>query len=200
MKVKVPRRSNYRDSNDGFIPPPIPFERPAARELEKDQYLALKLKSVPGSATSLEYTLNVPYFQSGMGGEWIKFLENLERVFVGQDLQSGPNKFSMTRRLLAGDSLSHFNNHAVSLVEKEGVPNKTEDTFKACIRAVTKTIMGKKALLTQKRYMRRILRKPKRYPSGSTLLGSLNLTSTWNPFLHTRAALSVFHQTKSWNT
>ena len=121
MKVKVQRRS-YKESNDGFVPPPIPFERPEARELEKDQYLALKLKSVAGSASSLEYTLNVPYFQSGTAEEWIKFLQNLERVFVGQDLQNGPNKFSMTRRLLAGSSLSSFDAHAASLEKTEGVP------------------------------------------------------------------------------
>ena len=82
MKVKVPQRS-YKESNDGFVPPLIPFERPEARELEKDQYLALKLKSVPGSASSYEYTLNVPYFQAGMAEEFIKFLKNLDRVFVG---------------------------------------------------------------------------------------------------------------------
>ena len=76
MKVNVPRKNNK--SSNGFAPPPIPLERPAAKELEKDQYLALKLKSVPGRATSGEYTLNVPYFQSGTAEEWLKFLQNLE--------------------------------------------------------------------------------------------------------------------------
>ena len=150
MKVKVPRRS-YKESNDGFVPPPIPFERPVPKDLEKDQYLALKLKSIPGSASSSEYILNVPYFRAGTAEEWIKFLKNLDRVFLGQGLQTGPNKFSMTRRLLAGGSLSSFDAHAASLVETEGVPNETEETYKACIRAVTETIMGKKSLLTQKR-------------------------------------------------
>ena len=52
-------------SDTGFAPQPIPFERPPVQELEQDQYLALKLKSVPDRATSSEYTLCVPYFQSG---------------------------------------------------------------------------------------------------------------------------------------
>lgn len=68
MKVKVPRRS-FNSSNIGFAPSPIPLERPVTKELSKDQYLALKLKSVPGSASSLEYTLNVPYCQSGTAEE-----------------------------------------------------------------------------------------------------------------------------------
>ena len=67
MKVNFPRKNSK--NNNGFAPPPIPLERPAVKELEKDQYLALKLKSVPGRATSGEYTLNVPYFQSGTAEE-----------------------------------------------------------------------------------------------------------------------------------
>ena len=131
------------------------------KELAKDQYLALKLKSVPGQATSAEYTLNVPYFQSGTPEEWLKFLQNLDRVFVGQNLTTGPNKFSMARRLLAGDSLSHFDRKAETLVDADNNVVESEANFKLAIRAVTETILNKKALLTQKRYMRRILRKPK---------------------------------------
>ena len=48
MKVNVPRKNNK--SNNGFAPPPIPLERPSFKELEKDQYLALKLKSDPNRA------------------------------------------------------------------------------------------------------------------------------------------------------
>ena len=159
MKVNVPRKS--KQSNNGFAPPPIPLERPAAKELEKDQYLALKLKSVPGRASSGEYTLNVPYFQSGEPEEWLKFMQSLNKVFVGQSLTSAPNKFAMARRLLAGDSLMHFDKMAASLTNDDDVPVEDEDNFKKALNAVTETILNKKALSTQKRYMRRILRKPK---------------------------------------
>ena len=84
MKVKSPRRNS--NTNNGFAPPPIPLERPAAKELGKDQYLALKLKSVPGRATSGEYTLNVPYFKTGETEEWFKFLQNLDNVFTQQNV------------------------------------------------------------------------------------------------------------------
>ena len=161
MKVTVPRRNNNNNTNHGFAPPPIPLEKPEVKELEKDQYLALKLKSIPNRANSAEYTLNVPYFQSGTPEEWLKFLQNLERVFVGQNLTTGPNKFSMARRLLAGDSLSHFDRKAETLVNGDNNVVESEANFKLAIRAVTETILNRKALLTQKRYMRRILRKPK---------------------------------------
>ena len=161
MKVKVPRASKNNKSNNGFAPPPIPFERPPVKVLEKDQYLTLKLKSVPSRANSAEYMLNVPYFQSGTAQQWLKLCQNLDRGFVGQNLTSGPNQFSMARRLLAGDSLSHFDKKAATLKDEAGNPEESVDNFKLTMRAATETILGKKALLTQKQYMRHILCKPK---------------------------------------
>ena len=153
MKVKISHASKNNKSNNGFAPPPITLERPAAKELEKDQYLALKLKSVPGRATSGEYTLNVPYFQLGEAEEWLEFLQNLNKVFVGQNLTSAPNKFSMARRLLAGDSLAHFETMASTLTDNEGAPVEDDDNFKKSLNAVTETILNKKVLSAQKRYM-----------------------------------------------
>ena len=160
MKVNVPKKNNSNSSN-GFAPPPIPLERPSVKELEKDQYLSLKLRSIPGRATSAEYTLNVPYFQSGTAEEWLKFLQSLDRVFTGQNLTTGPNKFSMARRLLAGDSLSHFDKKAETFKDDDGNPVESEENFKLVLRAVTETILNNKVFLTQKRNMRGILCKPK---------------------------------------
>ena len=71
------------------------------------------------------------------------------------------SKFAMTRRLLAGDSLTHFNSKAAEYKDDDGVAMEIEDSFEAAIKSVTSTILNKKALSTQKRYMRRIVRKPK---------------------------------------
>ena len=159
MKVNVPRKNS--ENNNGFAPPPIPLERFASKELEQDQYLALKLKPVPGRATSGEYTLNVPYFQSRTAEEWLKFLQNLEKVFVGQNVTTSSTKFAMTRRLLTCDSLTHFNDKAASFKDDNGVAIEIDDHLEASLRAVTGIILNKEALSTQKRYMRRIIRKPK---------------------------------------
>ena len=129
MKVKIPHASKNNKSNNGFAPPPITLERLAAKELEKDQYLALKLKSVPGRATSGEYALNVPYFQSGEPEEWLKFLQNLNKVFIGQNLTNCPARFVMVRRLLAGDSLTHFEAMAGSLKDDDGNPVEDEENL-----------------------------------------------------------------------
>ena len=165
MKV-APQVMKRGKNSASFAPPPIPFERPAVKELGKDDYVTLKLKTVPRSASSAEYSLNVPYFRSGTPEEWLKFQKNLRRVFVGQNLTTGTHKFSMARRLLVGDSLSHFEKAANSFVTVDDNEvedrNETSENFELALQAVTEYVFPKRALTMQKRYMRRIMRKPKK--------------------------------------
>ena len=72
----------------------------------------------------------------------------------------------MARRLLIGESLAHFEKKAETFVETDGEGNKTTceetlDNFELALQAVTMTVFPKKSLTTQKRYMRRIMRKPR---------------------------------------
>ena len=60
-----------------------------------------------------------------------------------------------------GDSLTHFNDKAASFRDDKGRVVENDDHLEASLRAVTGNILNKKALPTQKRYMRRIIRKPK---------------------------------------
>ena len=80
---------------------------------------------------------------------------------MGQNLTTSSTKFVMTRRLLAGDSLAHFNAKAASFKDDDGVAIKIDENLEASLRAVTGIILNKKALSTQKRYMRCIVRKSK---------------------------------------
>ena len=98
-------------------------------------------------------------------------LINFKKVIVGQGLNTGPTQFAMARRFLMGDTLSQFNQKANELKEKavlEAAENTTVTNamiemvanLEECFNAVTKTVLPPKALQTQKRYMRRMLRKP----------------------------------------
>ena len=80
MKV-VPKKEKVSNNNHktGFLPPPIPLERPKAKTLQKDEYLVMKLQSIPNKSTSLVYELNVSYFKDGMPEEWLKFWKILKR-------------------------------------------------------------------------------------------------------------------------
>eukprot|EP00957_Ditylum_brightwellii_P096780 7370700-Ditylum_brightwellii.AAC.1 len=51
----------------------IPFQRLAAKNLEKGQYHTYKLRTTPAAPTSPIYELAVPFFDKGTPEEWIKF-------------------------------------------------------------------------------------------------------------------------------
>ena len=80
---------------------------------------------------------------------------NLKRLFEGQNITTGPHKFTMVRRFLIGESLSLFEEKACT------VGAETLDNFELSLRAVTNKVFPMKAINTQKRYMKKILRKPK---------------------------------------
>ena len=153
MKIgNIPRHKET--SNSGFLAPPIPLVVTKEKvKLNKDEYLAMKLRSNPNDKKSPVYELTVPYFASGTTEEWFKFEKSLRKVFIGQGLTTGPTQFAMTRRLLTEESLVEFDRKAA-----EG--SETTAELIRCLQAVTVQILPKSALLHQKRYMRRILRKP----------------------------------------
>ena len=147
-------KKNYGDWNGGFLPPPISLQVTEPAVLAKDQYLTMKLRLVPSVDKSPTYDLVIPYFKNGTPKEWLKFQLNLNRVFVGQNLTTAVPKYAMIRRLLMGDVLSTFNAKARVLTTENNA------NLKICLNAVTETVFLKKAMQTQKRYMRRMLRKP----------------------------------------
>ncbi len=133
---------------------PIQLQRPEKPELVKGQYITLKLRSTPAEAASTTYDLPLPYFGSGTPEEWLRFKRNLYKVIVGQNLTTGPLKYTVTRRVLEGDALAAFDASA------EILGNETNDNFVLALAALTEHIFPARALQTQKRYMRRYLRKP----------------------------------------
>lgn len=137
-----------------FVPPIIPLERPEEKQLRKDQYLTFKLRSVPTDEASTTYDLSVPFFSNGSPEELLIFLNLLNRVFVGQNVTTGPQKYALIRRLLIGDALTAFNSKAMA------AGTETIDHFKIAIQGLISHVFPNRALLLQKQYMRRYLRKP----------------------------------------
>ena len=162
--MAIPRKN--RKTSNGFLPPPILLERPEPKDLEKDYCMTFKLKTNPRSSTSPEYSLNMPYFCYGSPEEWPKFLMNLKRLFEGQNVAAGSQKFATARRLLIGESLSLFEQKARTFIltdneRRELDEQETAENFELAMRAVTTKAFPLKALNTQKRYMKKVLRKPK---------------------------------------
>ena len=156
MKVSQPTAKTGRKP---FVPPPISLEQPVVKELKKQEYLTMKLRSDPVDANSQIYDLTIQFFRTGTPEEWLLFQRDLNRVLVGQNITTGQGKFTMIRRLITGDTLAVFNKAA----QEHG--NETNVTFLQCLQDVTNHIFPQCALSFQKRYMRRYLRKPRDMPT-----------------------------------
>lgn len=156
MKVShaaIPRKSA---NSGGFIRAPISIERP--KELfsfaEEGSFLEMKLRSSPADESSPTYSLKMPIFKSGTAEQWFNWRNQFKIVLRGQNLTLGPDQFAMARRLLSGEALTRFNNEAA----KER--HETAVSLERCFQAVTDYVLPKFALAHQKRYLRRVCRKP----------------------------------------
>ena len=58
----------------------------------------MKLQSDPKKSSSPIYKLNVPYFKNGIAKEWMKFLDNFEKIIIRQDISTGPMQVLMARQ------------------------------------------------------------------------------------------------------
>ena len=153
--LKFPTPKTVHDhGGKRFVPPVISLERPVESQKRKDQFLTFKLRSVPTEEASTTYDLSIPFFGNGSPEELLIFLNLLSKVFAGQNVTTGPGKYAIIRRLLTGDALSAFNLAATA------AGNKTVDHFKAAVRGLISHVFPARALVLQKQYMRRYLRKP----------------------------------------
>ena len=153
-------QSKLASSNDAGLPrtmapPPITLNRPKPVEMKKGQYVTVKLRTVPNDDNSQTYDLNVPIFRTGTPETFLEFQRDLTKAIVGQNITTGPGKYAMARRLLAGDALAVFNVHARELGAETNVH------YDSVMQNLCKHIFPQRSLRLQKRYMRRYMRKPK---------------------------------------
>jgi hypothetical protein len=139
-------------NNNKAFKPVIPMDRAEPKDLEIGEYHTYKLRTNPAEADSPLYTLQVPKFDTGTPEEWLKFQKKLRAVIAGQNATTGPARYGLARNLLTGDALATFST-------MDG--NETVANFDRALRRMTEHIFPARALSTQRRYMRRFLRKPR---------------------------------------
>ena len=122
----------------------IPFQRPAARNLEKGKYHTYKLRTTPADPTSPIYELAVPFFDEGTPEEWIKFRRGLSAVLKGQNVTLGPACYTVVKTLLKGDALTVFEQAEIAR------GTQTVPHFNECLDDVAKHVFLKKAGQIQK--------------------------------------------------
>ena len=149
--MKLAKQTTNKSVTRIRIPLPIALDWPEKEELQKGEYLQLKLRSNPADEHSQTYELCIPYFSAGMPEQWFKFNRDLSQVFDGQGLTTGPSRYAMTRHLLEGDALTKFNEEAVL------VGNETVENLKTVMCTVAEHVLPKRAIVYQKCYMRRFM-------------------------------------------
>ena len=92
--MKVALTKNYANKG-GYEAPPIALENEEVQTLSTSNSLKMKLLSTPLDPHSSTYDLQVKTFKRGSPEAWIKFLKNLNEVFVGQNLILPSSCFSM---------------------------------------------------------------------------------------------------------
>lgn len=156
MKVAVPRKNVNRRS---FQPAPIPLERPESKSVDKDKLVVNKCRVDPNNNNSAPYEISIkPFDGAGSVEEYFIFLKQTYKVVKGQGLSTGPQGYALYRRLFTGTALARFETAAAA------AGNETVEHLKTTIQSVTNYVLPKKALQTQRRYMRRLVRKPKELP------------------------------------
>ena len=151
-----PVDSTQGERNKRYINPIIGLDRPSKTQIKKDECVTFKLRSSPTDENSLTYEVMVPFFRNGTPEELLVFLKQVRRVIVGTNTTEGPNKYALIRRVLHGDALTAFD-----IAATEDNRTETNENFEICCRALIKHVFPRKALVTQKRWMRRFLRKPR---------------------------------------
>ena len=155
MTLSVPTPKTVRPATKQYVTPAINLDPPAPKTLSKDNCLMFKLCSVPAEESSTMYELTIGYFKTGTPEELLLFLTSLKKIFVGQNITDGPNRYAIAHRLLQGDSLAAFNRAAT----QHGT--ETVAHFEDTLKSLKAHVFPRKALANQKRYMRRFLRKPR---------------------------------------
>lgn len=150
MKVAQSKNTNQQPR----LVPPIPLKRESEKQYQKNEILTISLRTQPDVADSPTFNLTVPYFNTGTATEAIEARENIQKIFVGQGLTTGPQQFAMVRRVLKGDALAAFNAKAAELPQ-ESVNNCTQS-----LDHVIANAFPKNALPNQKKFMRKFMRKP----------------------------------------
>lgn len=137
------------------IVPPIPFEKPDKPVLGKDELQKYKLRHNPTDDKSPTYELEIQYFSDdGTCEDFLEFETKIKEIFRGQNVTTGIGRFNVVRRLFKGSALTTFNQ---ALPQNGGT--ETLISFEKCLDAVRVQVFPTRAVLLQKRYMRRFLRK-----------------------------------------
>lgn len=137
-----------------LIQPPIPFHVPeSATRKGSTHKLDLCVNLVDKNLET--YQTEIRLSNKGSPEEWFDFYRDYKKVEAGQLLSTSSMRYAMMQNLLYGEAQRVF--------EQESVKDATEtlESFRRVTHALAEYFLPVRALLLQKRYMRRYLLKPR---------------------------------------
>jgi hypothetical protein len=114
---------------NGMQPIPIPYDRQERlKDKDNEDVSVFRIRTNPTDKDSQTYDMKVLTFHTGTVEEFLLWKKDLNKVLVGQNVLSAPDKFAMTRRLLDGDALLR---HSI-LKHRRAVKRLTPTILYAC--------------------------------------------------------------------
>ena len=105
MKVVPPAESKKKQTGDLILP----LELAAEKKLAKDKYACFKVRTVPTQADSTTYELYIPYCdETATVREAIKAYSNIDKVILGNNLQTFEQKRAICETVYKGECLTRF--------------------------------------------------------------------------------------------
>jgi hypothetical protein len=155
---KTPKPKTWYSNRVNVVSPPIRFKRATwSKNADDGAVSSFKLRCNPTNTDSLQYELKVRSFNTGSVEQYILWKKDLEKLIIGQNLEHAGDKFAMTRKVLEGDALAVFNQHAHAAVEE------SESSYIKCMEGLAKHVFPKNALSHQKAWLHRsedVMKKP----------------------------------------
>ena len=153
MKVQ---ENTYRSHHPRHMPPPLPLipEKDERKEKGQVETQKLKLKVDPSSEDSDTYGVEVQTINNPTTSSYVEWRKAFERIMKGLNLKGGTQLYAMARSLLRGRMQRAFEKAAAELK-----PENSTNFFRV-LNELSVEVFPPRALVKQKRYMRRYMRKP----------------------------------------
>jgi len=166
---KIANVGNYGFQQKRIVIPVIPLEKPEEKQLKPGEFHKYKLRTVPTNEKSTTYELDIEFFDNGTPEKWLMTRRAILQVIHGQNITDYPEQCNAARRVLRGQSLTAFETSVLAQQNMIGKMVDPKDPSKGTFRVkiendldmVTRHVFPPRAYQTQKRWMRRFLRKPK---------------------------------------
>ena len=169
-----------------YLVPSLPLVEDVLDDKNPTESICYQLKqraSSTGTATaSTTYKFYVKRFNEGTVHQWITTRHALQEIWTQNNNTEGNDRVATVRALLRGESLTVFNASMEELenpTDDQGIRTQqtvTADMVDTAMGMVAKTVFPHRALMTQKVWMRRAMRKPKElsFRKTAAAVGRLN--------------------------